>query len=57
MRSFALTVSFCFLFLPTLAGCESGTGDVGEVTQKSELEQYLEDNPESANAEMAELDE
>jgi hypothetical protein len=56
MRTFALTLSMCFLFLAPSTGCESGSEEVGEVTSKSELEQYLEDNPEVANAEMAELD-
>lgn len=57
MRSFALTLSFCLFLIPSLVGCESESGGVGEVTQKSELEQYLEDHPEVAEAEMAELDE
>jgi hypothetical protein len=54
-RFLALFACCSLTFL--LTGCEPSVGEVGETTSKTELEQYLEDNPDAANATMAELDE
>lgn len=52
-----LSLFACFSLAVLLTGCQPGVGEVGETTSKTELEQYLADNPDAANATMAELDE
>ncbi len=44
------------LCLLGLIGCGGGSG-TNQTTDKSELEKYLSEHPESANAEMPELNE
>lgn len=50
-------LSLCFSMTLLLTGCQPDAGEMVETTSKSELEQYLEDNPDAANATMPELDE
>ena len=48
---------FLFVFcLTPLVGCGGGGGEA-KAPAKGELEQYLADNPDEANAEMPELEE
>jgi hypothetical protein len=51
-----LFLSLALCFAAILSGC-GGTSEPNKTASKSELQQYLAEHPELADAEMAELNE